>query len=595
MNRFLILFFLVIFGMTTGSVRAANTLSTGGLDGLVRCQSADPLGAGTFELGGAIEVSQDSGYVHTAVSRAKRYGSPRMVSGEINLAYGLFPVFDLGLDLPVHYDNPQWGKTRPYGVGDLELSAKLSGFFLKGDSMVFTTAYYLAAQFPTGDKAEGYFPRHIYYDQKNHWSSGNVLIHPMLISTIHFDRIKGGAPLQLHFNAGGVFNAPKDHDAFTVSAGLEYFPIDILTLFLEASAEERIGSVHPSTWNKDLNKNPIFITPGIKFTIPDAHLSFTFAGDIGVSDPYIGDAITTVDQDGERLVQKANMMWNALFAMNWVIPGKPKDSDGDGIPDKQDKCPAAAEDKDGFQDEDGCPDYDNDRDGLADSVDRCPNQAGPAENKGCPDKDSDNDGIVDRLDKCPDKAGIAELKGCPDVDTDNDGIVDRLDKCPNEAEDKDGFQDDDGCPDLDNDGDGIPDATDKCPNNPGPANNNGCPVTKEITAKNPLVLKGVNFETNKAILRSDSYSALDMVVQSLYEWPEVKVEIQGHTDAIGDAAYNQDLSQRRAEAVRDYLVVKGIAADRMTAVGYGLTKPVANNKTAAGRAQNRRVELVRSN
>ena len=621
MSRFLSIFVAVIFCVTAGSVFAANTLSTGGLDGIVRCQSADPLGAGTFELGGAIEISQDSGYVHTAVSRAKRYGSPRMVSGDVNIALGLAPVFDLGLNLPVYYDNPQWGKTRPYGIGDLELSAKLSGFFLKGDSMVFTTAYYLAAQFPTGDKTDGYFPRHIYYDQKNHWSSGNVLIHPMLISTLHFDRIKGGVPLQLHFNAGGVFNAPKKHDALTVSAGLEYFPTEILTLFLEGSAEERIGSVHSDTWYKDLNKNPIFLTPGIKFTIPDAHLSFTLAGDIGLSDPYIGDAITTVDQDGETLVQKANMMWNALFAINWVIPGKPKDSDNDGVPDKVDKCPNDF----GLAAYDGCPDPDRDKDGVCDpwvsekhmesdyaaickGIDKCPDKAGPAEKHGCPDTDRDHDGVVDRLDKCPDEAGPASNNGCPDPDSDKDGICDPwvaqkhqeakyasvckgIDKCPDKA----GPAENEGCPDADRDGDGIVDRLDKCPDNPGPADNNGCPKTKEITVKNPLVLKGVNFETNKAVLRSESYTALDMAVQSLYEWPEVKVEIQGHTDAMGDAAYNQELSQRRAEAVRDYLLGKGIAADRMTAVGYGLTKPVASNKTAAGRAQNRRVELVRSN
>jgi outer membrane protein OmpA-like peptidoglycan-associated protein len=620
MNRFLAVFVAVIFCVTTGSVFAANTVTTGGHDGLVRCQSADPLGAGTFELGGAIQYSQEWKYINSLSPDLSRYGSPRSVSGDVNIAYGLAPVFDLGLNLPAYYDNPQFGTVHPKGIGDLELSAKLSGFFLKGEDNILTTAYYLSFQFPTGDKTKGFFPRHVYYAGQNNWSSGNVLVQPMLISTIHFDRIKGGAPLQLHFNCGGVFDAPKDHNAITGSIGLEYLPNDIWTLFTEFTGEERIGSVHRSTWDKDVRSNPIFLTPGLKFRIPGSTFYMTLAGDIGVSGSN-ENAVTSISQTGVTINHKAEMIYNAIFGLSWLIPGKPKDSDHDGVPDKVDRCPNDS----GLAEYDGCPDPDRDKDGVCDpwvsekhmestfasvckGIDKCPDKAGPVENQGCPDTDRDHDGVVDRLDKCPDQAGPAENQGCPDTDRDHDGVVDRLDKCPDDS----GSVALQGCPDPDRDKDGVCDpwvaekhqeakyasvckGIDKCPDNPGPADNNGCPVTKEITAKNPLILKGVNFEINKAVLRSESYTALDMVVQSLYEWPEVKVEIQGHTDAIGDPAYNQDLSQRRAEAVRDYLVGKGVAADRMTAVGYGLTKPIASNKTAAGRAQNRRVELTRSN
>jgi OOP family OmpA-OmpF porin len=621
MYRYLVILGAVIFTVMTGSVFAANTLSTGGHDGIIRTQSADPMGVGTFELGGAIEYGQEWEYIHSVSPNDKRDGSPRMVSGVGNIAYGLAPVFDIGLNLPAYYDNPQFGASHPRGIGDLELSLKLSGFLLKGDDQVFTTAYYLAFQFPTGDKEKGFFPRHVYYASENHYSTGNTLVHPMLISTIHFDRIKGGAPIQLHLNCGGVFNAPKDYNALTASVGLEYFPNDIWTLFVEATGEERIGSVHAETFTSDLNDNPWFITPGVKFKIPESNVYLTLAADFGISESDKNAALTSVTNTGRTIKHQANMAYNAYFAINWLIPGF-RDNDGDGIGNRQDSCPNLAEDKDGFQDADGCPDYDNDRDGVPDSIDKCPDKAGPAANKGCPDTDRDKDGIVDRLDKCPDKAGIAENNGCPDVDTDkdgvvdrldkcpdkagvaenngcpdtdkdNDGVVDRLDKCPSDPEDKDGFQDDDGCPDLDNDGDGIADADDKCPNNPGTVETKGCPKTKEI--RGALVLKGVNFESGKDILKSYSFASLDKIAESLREWPEVKLEISGHTDNIGEASFNQDLSQRRAETVRTYLINKGISGDRLTAIGYGPEKPIATNKTASGRGQNRRVELNRTN
>jgi len=264
------------------------------------------------------------------------------------------------------------------------------------------------------------------------------------------------------------------------------------------------------------------------------------------------------------------------------------DTDGDGIVDRLDKCP----DKAGIKALKGCPDVDTDGDGIVDRHDKCPDKAGIKELKGCPDVDTDGDGIVDRLDKCPDKAGVAELNGCPDVDSDKDGIVDRLDKCVNDPEDPDGFQDADGCPDLDNDGDGIPDQADKCPVNPGVSENSGCPKTKEIQ-RGQLVLKGVNFESGKAVLLPASYKVLDEIAESFREWPEVRVEVQGHTDNVGTPEKNMLLSQQRAETVRDYLIQKGIASDRITAVGYGQEKPIADNNTSAGRAQNRRVELNR--
>ena len=316
-------------------------------------------------------------------------------------------------------------------------------------------------------------------------------------------------------------------------------------------------------------------------------LSYRFGLELGAHYQYLLDQ--KLDMSGYGDVQTGNV--EARLGFNFYLGGR-RDSDKDGILDKVDKCPNEAEDIDGFQDEDGCPDYDNDKDGVTDSIDRCPRTAGPAANKGCPDVDADHDGIVNRLDKCPrvpeDKDGFEDDDGCPDYDNDNDGVPDSLDKCPNVA----GLAENQGCHDTDSDNDGIVDRLDKCPNNPGPAETQGCPQTKEITREG-LILRGVNFQIGKAIITETSRAILDQVVTSLKEWPEVRLEIQGHTDITGSRETNRLLSQQRAEAVRQYFIDRGIAASRLTAVGYGPDLPVANNKTAAGRAQNRRVELKR--
>lgn len=264
-----------------------------------------------------------------------------------------------------------------------------------------------------------------------------------------------------------------------------------------------------------------------------------------------------------------------------------KDTDGDGIPDKDDACP----EEPGPPENMGCPIRDRDGDGLPDDIDQCPDEAGPADNFGCPILDTDGDGILDDVDKCPEEPGIPELDGCPPVDTDGDGLPDHLDKCPSEP----GPPELSGCPPQDRDGDGIPDHLDKCPDEPGVIEEQGCPrkYTLVVLKKEKIEIKEqVHFETNRHRILEDSFGLLDQVAQVLKDHPKLKVRVEGHTDSVGDDGFNMALSQRRADSVRDYLLKAGVAAERLTAVGYGETLPISSNTTARGRALNRRVEFT---
>ena len=253
-----------------------------------------------------------------------------------------------------------------------------------------------------------------------------------------------------------------------------------------------------------------------------------------------------------------------------VGPAKPADADGDGIVDAEDHCPKKPEDKDGFEDADGCPDPDNDKDGIADVVDKCPMEA-------------------------EDKDGFEDADGCPDPDNDKDSLADADDKCPSEPEDQDGFEDDDGCPDPDNDKDGVADVDDKCPLEAGPAENDGCPKKYEhivVTPERIELRQKIFFETNKAVIMSRSYAVLNEIVNVLQSRKTMMVRVEGHTDARGSHARNMKLSQARADSVRQYLVGLGVEPERLEAKGFGPDQPIETNRTAAGREKNRRVEFV---
>jgi outer membrane protein OmpA-like peptidoglycan-associated protein len=256
------------------------------------------------------------------------------------------------------------------------------------------------------------------------------------------------------------------------------------------------------------------------------------------------------------------------------VESKPGDRDGDGYADNLDKCPDHPEDFNNFQDEDGCPDGgDTDADGLSDPVDSC---------------------VLDP----EDKDGYLDDDGCPEPDNDLDALLDGVDKCPLEAEDPDSYDDNDGCPDADNDKDTVLDSKDQCPNEIGSATEEplGCPKKQlvVVTDCEVKITQQIHFEFNKDRIRPESFPVLDAVVDVLSKNPEIKIEIQGHTDNVGAARYNKDLSNRRAGSVRKYLASRGVAPDRLTSLGYGMERPIVDNTTPQNRALNRRVQFVRT-
>lgn len=269
------------------------------------------------------------------------------------------------------------------------------------------------------------------------------------------------------------------------------------------------------------------------------------------------------------------------FAGDCNSDGCPEaDDDGDGVKNSQDKCPSHK----GPQKLDGCPDADED--GITDAQDRCPKQKGSYEMGGCPDKDGD--GVIDASDKCPNDKGKLELEGCPD--SDNDKIADNLDDCPLDS----GIFENKGCPEIkviDSDNDGIEDGDDKCPTVFGPKSNRGCPIPKEVMDIAKVAQENLEFHTGSAVIKKESIESLSVLAGYLIKNPNFKVNLSGHTDNVGKPEKNLKLSNDRAESVKNFFVSKGVDVSRISAAGYGDTKPIGDNTTPSGRAVNRRVDI----
>ncbi|MDD3642314.1 MAG: OmpA family protein [Candidatus Krumholzibacteria bacterium] len=609
-----------------GAVRAQT--SWDGTAGLLRVYEAGTVGKGklVFSLGTAYQRWSDETLLDFPGSFYSKAGGedPRTVTYNLfvsraGLTLGLNDNIELAatldvrnwiMQVPEEFETEEFETFYRGGLGDTRVMAKLCPPL---PVQRLRLAVLGSASFPTGKK-----------DYRFTTDSIDFGIDGLM--TLDMTGVDAFVPWKLHVNAGYTFNRNEDegygilntsnpnlsgfyppayppvpegksasfNDLFRLGAGVEFLLLDKARLFVEFRWDDFIGFDETLPDSFPLRNTSMYtITPGFSLYSRN-NVGIQFALDVNLN-----------SESNQSIMNPPD--WMAYFMLNVGGFVLPQDADRDGIEDKVDACPGEPEDFDGYQDDDGCPDLDNDGDGIPDDADQCPDLAedfdGYQDDDGCPDLDNDGDGIADVDDRCPNEPedfdGFEDSDGCPDVlqDSDGDGVPDDMDKCPLKPEDIDGFQDDDGCPDLDNDLDGILDVDDQCPNEPetfnGYEDEDGCPDERPIEQK--FILRGVNFESGSAALTPDSYSTLDQVVKSLTAYPEVKVEIRGYTDSVGEWEYNLGLSQRRADSVKTYLVNSGVPAERILAKGYGEADPVSSNSTAAGRAENRRIEFHRLN
>src|ERR1039457_3955281 len=495
-----------------------------------------------------------------------------LAMAELVAAIGIRNRFEIGAALPLAMS---WGgdgfdaygqttgatEATAFGFGDLRVEGKgeVVGF---GTDRAFLLSLSAGATVPTGDKST-------FLGEKT--VSGRLRA---LLEYQHGENLRAVALVGGLFLEKSVSLPPPESNAALYGGAGEIKPTDEIGVLAEVTG--RVASKYSDT-------NPAEFDATMRFYL-HSMLNLIMGAGFGLNQG-IGSPVV-----------------RAYVGLGWAPDFR--DRDHDGIPDVYDRCPDEPEDHDGFQDDDGCPDPDNDGDGIPDALDKCPNEPedkdGFQDDDGCPDLDNDGDGIPDLNDACPnekeDGKGKRPTDGCPSTSEDSDGIPDKLDKCPNEPEDFDGFQDQDGCPDPDNDGDGIPDKIDKCPNEPETFNHykdeDGCPdeVPPEVK-KFTGVIEGINFKTASAEILPGSFAILDRALKVLQDFPDVNLEISGHTDSKGKASYNLTLSQHRADSVKMYFVSRGIASTRLLSVGYGKDRPIADNSTASGRATNRRTEF----
>ena len=360
------------------------------------------------------------------------------------------------------------------------------------------------------------------------------------------------------------------NDYFSVDAMLKYDLSDALPIRVIGMDFEPFVGVGPGwTWFDDQDGLTGNLSLGVNHWFNDV-FGFTLMVDYKHNMDDLQRWSTPILDEG------GTMRWSAMLSVKFGGT----DTDGDGIYDDHDECPEVP----GLEEFNGCPDTDGD--GIQDSEDDCPMVAGLAEFNGCPD--TDGDGIADNKDRCPKVAGLESMGGCPD--TDGDGVADGQDACPKVA----GPRGNRGCPWPDTDGDSVPDKDDKCPEVPGTVANDGCPEgpTAEDMAKITELSRGIQFAFGATTFTEGTPPVLDAIVSIILKYPTASFSVEGHTDSIGTKGFNQSLSEGRAAAVVNYLSGRNISADRLSAVGFGENNPIDTNVNSAGRANNRRVEIL---
>ncbi|MCC6622873.1 MAG: OmpA family protein [Deltaproteobacteria bacterium] len=460
---------------------------------------------------------------------------------EAGVGFGLGGIAELEVIVPVTLvaegDATRFAAANETGLGDLvaRLRFELLGRDKDGDGFGINLG--VAAAVPTGKGPGG---------------DGGAQIQPKVVLAV------GAGPLLVALNAG--VSIRTDDTAFSnISLGHELMyglGIKVQATDWLAVGMEMFGKTPLDAPFEDKTEGPLELAGGFQLRFADA-----IAIDLGA---------------GTGILPGYGAPDLRVFAGFQYAPWSSEpDTDGDGFLDSEDKCPLEPEDKDGYQDLDGCPDPDNDNDGVVDTADACRDEPEDIDtyedDDGCPDPDNDKDGLIDTADGCPDdpedKDGFEDADGCSDPDNDKDGIVDTGDSCIDEPETNNGFEDLDGCPDT-----------------PPLARIEGCKI---------IIGEKVFFDTGKATIKAVSFPLLNEVARIIKENEGIqRVDIEGHTDADGSAAMNRALSDRRAKAVRTYLTKQGIAGKKLTGKGFGEDRPIADNDTAEGKEQNRRVEFI---
>ena len=525
------------------------------------------------------------------------------LGGDVLLALGLFDLAEISAAFPVYFVNGvSEGGLSPDAasgatIGDLRMRGKFS--LLSPQKDVVGVAPYVQVGFPTGD--DGAFA-----------SSGGFYARPGLI----VDALLGPVLVALNLSA----NLQGEREYANISVGnqlvfglgtqLEVVP---QTFFVGA---EVFGSSGFDEFFGNRDELPLEGLVGVKYRTPIG-INFELGGGAGLVPGFGSPAFRVIgglryavydnDLDDDGVLDDIDECTSEAEDRDGFEDddGCPDDdNDNDAIPDAVDNCPLEAEDYDDFQDDDGCPEPDNDNDNIPDGEDACPNEAGTLADKGCPNLDIDGDGFENQFDPCPEQAedmdGFQDEDGCPEPDNDLDGVLDPNDRCPDKKEDLDGFEDEDGCPDEDNDGDGILDVDDKCPLRKGSKKWDGCPGKKKVVVVGDeiRILDKVFFDTGKASIKKKSFDLLQEVADTLKSNPMItKIEVQGHTDDVGSDKGNLKLSQGRAESVVARLVEQGVASERLVAKGYGESAPevaiegLKGRNLKKARESNRRVQF----
>lgn len=477
------------------------------------------------------------------------------ITSNVQLGLGMSRYFSLSLDMPLvlwqdgyqltNLNNPT---TPPdtlisAGLGDIRIQPKVVA--IDRDRMPIGLAVQIPVSLPTGNGGS-------FLGEEGFAMNPSVVVE-FSDGPIRSRQYTFRSAVQLGYQV-----RPPDQllgvdmtNAFSYGIGMGLHPTDIL---------EIMGEFHGEVWGNLAAQNSAEALSGIKFLIGD-YVNINLGGGFGV--------LQGIGSPDYRLLGGISVAPN--FDPN------SRDSDKDGIVNGMDRCPRDPEDRDKFQDDDGCPDLDNDKDGIPDKQDQCPNDAedddGWRDNDGCPDSDNDKDGILDVADRCPNEAetsnGYMDDDGCPDDapvdDTDGDGYSDDVDRCPYDAEDFDGVDDEDGCPDT------------------------------RVSIENDYIkiTEKLYFEFGRAVIQERSYSLLDEIAATVSSNAHLKkIRIEGHTDSVGSDEANRRLSKSRAQSVQEALESRGVDKSRLAAVGFGEDQPIETNKTEEGRAANRRVEFI---